>query len=66
MANSNMQISAELTIKDITNEILIYSNIDFDRNISMGQLIVDRTKWNIKYGSNSIWVSTFKTKDDIL
>ena len=55
MANSNLQMSAELTIKDITNEILIYSNVDFDRNISMGQLIVDRTKWNIKYGSNSFY-----------
>ena len=53
--NSNVEISGELTIKNITNKVLIHSYIDFDRNISEGQLIIDRTKWDIKYGSNSFF-----------
>ena len=32
--NSNIEILAELTIKNITNKISIYSNVDFDKNIS--------------------------------
>ena len=53
--NSNVEISGELTIKNITNKVLIHSYIDFNRNISEGQLIIDRTKWDIKYGSNSFF-----------
>ena len=55
MINSNIAIIGELTIKDITHKVKINSNIDFDRNISRGQLIVDRTRWNIKYASNSFY-----------
>ena len=53
--NSNIEISAELTIKNITHKILFYSYVDFNKNTSKGQLIIDRTKWNIKYGSNSFY-----------
>tara|TARA_Y100000814_G_C12146070_1_gene339232 strand:- start:23 stop:514 length:492 start_codon:yes stop_codon:yes gene_type:complete len=53
--NSNLSINAELIIKDISKNVLINSNIDFDRNIARGQLIIDRTKWDIKYGSNSFY-----------
>ena len=52
---ANIEISAELTIKNITNKVLIHSYIDFNKNTSKGQLIIDRTKWNIKYGSNSFY-----------
>ena len=55
MINSNVSIIGELNIKGITNKVVINSNIDFDKNISRGQLIVDRTKWDIKYGSNSFY-----------
>ena len=55
MINSNMSIIGEMTIKGIVNKVVINSNVDFDKNISRGQLIVDRTKWDIKYGSNSFY-----------
>ena len=29
--------------------------IDFNKNISSGELIIDRTKWDIKYGSSSFF-----------
>ena len=52
---SNLEILGELTIKNITNEVIIYSRVDFDKNTSIGQLILDRTKWDIKYGSSSFF-----------
>ena len=55
MINSNISIMGELTIKDITHKVTINANVDFDRNISRGQMIVDRTKWDIKYASNSFY-----------
>ena len=55
MINSNVMFSGELTIKDITNKVSIYSNVDFEKNISRGQLIIDRTKFDIKYASNSFY-----------
>ena len=54
-SNSNVEITADLTIKSITNEISVHSYIDFDKNMSTGELILDRTKWNIKYGSSSFF-----------
>ena len=53
--NSNVEISGDLTIKNITNKVLIQSHIDFTKNTSKGQLIIDRTKWDIKYGSSSFF-----------
>ena len=53
--NSNVVISGDLTIKGITNKVLIHSYIDFDKNTSIGELIIDRTKWGIKYGSSSFF-----------
>ena len=53
--NTNIEMLAELTIKNITHRIPIYLYIDFDKNISTGELILDRTKWNIKYGSSSFF-----------
>ena len=50
-----MEILGALTIKGITKEILIHSYIDFDKNTSKGELILDRTMWGIKYGSSSFF-----------
>ena len=55
MIDSNTAILGELSIKGITNKVTINSNIDFERNVARGQLIIDRTKWDIKYGSNSFY-----------
>ncbi len=55
MINSNISIAGELTIKGIQHEIVINSNIDFEKNVSRGQIIIDRTKWGIKYASNSFY-----------
>ena len=53
--NSNIEILGELTIKNITNKIPMNLYIDFEKNISKGELIIDRTKWDIKYGSSSFF-----------
>ena len=53
--NSNIEIAGNLTIKNITNRVLIYSYVDLSNNLSNGELIVDRTKWDIKYGSNTFY-----------
>jgi len=54
-SNSNLEISSKLTIKDITHEIVFHSYVDFNANTSVGELIIDRTKWDIKYGSSSFF-----------
>ena len=54
-SNSNLEVSGELTIKDITNKIMFPLYVDFTNNTSVGELIIDRTKWNIKYGSSSFF-----------
>jgi len=53
--NSNIEITGDLTIKGITKKVLIHSHIDFDKNISKGELVLDRTMWGIKYGSRSFF-----------
>ena len=53
--NSNIEITGDLTIKGITKKVLIHSHIDFDKNISKGELVLDRTMWGIKYGSSSFF-----------
>lgn len=51
--NSNYAITADLTIKDITNPV------EFDVKISgstaTGKLVIDRTKYDIRYGSGSFF-----------
>ena len=53
--NSNIEILGELTIKGIMHEISIIAYVDMNQNISNGELIIDRTKWGIKYGSSSFF-----------
>ncbi len=55
MISSNISITGDLIIKGISNKVVINTNVDFNKNISRGQLIVDRTKWDIKYASNSFY-----------
>ena len=53
--NSNIEILGELTIKGIMHEISIIAYVDMNQNISNGELIIDRTKWVIKYCSSSFF-----------
>ena len=53
--NSNIEIFSDLTIKNITNPISFHSYVDFEKNESFGELIVDRTNWNIRYGSSTFF-----------
>ena len=39
----------------ITNKIIFPLYVNFTNNTSVGELIIDRTKWNIKYGSSSFF-----------
>ena len=47
------KINADLTIKGITNEISFLINIS--KNSATTSLKIDRTKFNIKYGSASFF-----------
>ncbi|MDX3914504.1 MULTISPECIES: YceI family protein [Olivibacter] len=51
--NSNFSISGNLTIKDITNPISFNAKIEVftDYLHSMGEIVIDRTAYNIRYGS---------------
>ena len=55
MISSNISIAGDLIIKGISNKVVINTNVDFNKNISRGQMIIDRTKWDIKYASNSFY-----------
>jgi len=51
--NSNFTISGNLTIKDITHPISFNAKVEVftDYLHSMGEIIIDRTMYNIRYGS---------------
>ncbi len=55
--NFNYMVTGDLTIKGITNEIKFPAKIDFkDKNfIANASFTIDRTKWNVKYKSGSIF-----------
>lgn len=50
---SDTKLSAELTIKDITHPV----TVEFKRSgkTYSGKLVIDRTKWGIKYGSETFF-----------
>ena len=50
-------LNCELTIKEITNKVKFPVTITFDKNLATaeGTLIVDRTKYGIKYKSKTIF-----------
>jgi len=53
----NYMITGDLTIKGITNEIRFPANIDIkDKNMTANaSFTIDRTKWNVRYGSGSFF-----------
>jgi polyisoprenoid-binding protein YceI len=53
----NYWVSGKLTIKDITNEIRFPAQINFSENgfTANAEFTIDRTKWNIRYNSGSMF-----------
>lgn len=61
------QITGKLTIKGITNEISFPAKVSIDGSglSAKAKVVVDRTKWNIRYGSGSFFSDLGdKTIDD--
>lgn len=54
---ANYMITADLTIKGITNEIKFPANVVFNGKdfAASATIIVDRSKWNVRYGSGSFF-----------
>jgi polyisoprenoid-binding protein YceI len=55
--NTNYMITADLTIKGITNEIKFPAKINFKVSefSAFAKIIIDRSKWNVRYGSGSFF-----------
>ncbi len=53
----NFEITGKLTIKGITHEISFPATIDVEKSQlkASGKMVFDRTKWDIRYGSNSFF-----------
>ncbi len=53
----NYKITGKLTIKKITNEISFPAKVTFDASTftATAKFTIDRTKWDIKYGSGSFF-----------
>ncbi len=56
-SENNYDVTGKLTIKGITNEINFPAMIKFDEKtiVTIAKIIVDRTKFGIKYGSSSFF-----------
>ena len=56
-AGSNYQVSGKLTIRDKTQDISFPARIDFDSTgfKAEGTLTIDRSKYDVKYGSGSFF-----------
>ena len=54
---NSYQIGAELTIKGITNKIRFEADVDVNgvKFLATAKIKIDRTKWDIKYGSGSFF-----------
>jgi len=54
---ANYKVTGNLTLKGITHEISFPVNVKVDGNqlTANGSATIDRTKWNIKYGSGSFF-----------
>lgn len=54
---SNDKVVGDLTIKGITNEVSFPAEVKIDGNVltASGIASIDRTKWNIKYGSGKFF-----------
>ncbi|SDC45095.1 YceI family protein [Pedobacter soli] len=55
--NSNYNITGDLTIKDITNEVSFVAKVDLnnDKLIASGKIVIDRTKYNMKFRSGNFF-----------
>ncbi len=55
--NGEFKVTGKLTIKGITNEISFPAkiNVDGDNLKATGTAVLDRTKWNIRYGSGKFF-----------
>ena len=51
------KIEANLTIKDITHPIKFDANVNINKLdfLAKAKIVIDRTKWNVKYGSGSFF-----------
>lgn len=58
-ANGQSTVTGNLSIKGITNEISFPAKISVDKNIvkASGTAKIDRTKWDIRYGSGKFFES---------
>ena len=54
---ANYVISGKLTIKGITNDISFPAKVDMSKGgvSASGNLVIDRSKWDIRYGSGSFF-----------
>lgn len=52
---SNYEITANLTIKGITNAITFPAYVDLKNGVAKASFTIDRTKWDIRYGSGSFF-----------
>lgn len=51
--NNTLQLKGDLTIKDITNPVSFTATVEVFTDFlhSMGEIVIDRTQYNIRYGS---------------
>jgi len=51
------KITADLTIKGITNKIVFTANVTVKRNnfLATANIVIDRTKWDVVYKSGNIF-----------
>jgi polyisoprenoid-binding protein YceI len=56
-ANDGVNITGNLTIKGITNEVTFPASIEVKADLvnANGKLIIDRTKWDVRYGSGKFF-----------
>jgi polyisoprenoid-binding protein YceI len=56
---NNAQIKGDLTIKGITNSVTFPAQVSLQNNqaTATGKVVLDRTKWDIRYGSGKFFES---------
>lgn len=54
VSSTSVSITANLTIKGITHAVDFEAELDYDRKEMIANLIIDRTKWDIIYGSYQV------------
>ena len=66
ISDQNYNITADLTIRGITNEINFISNVRLRGNQfqAVGDIVIDRTKWDVKYRSSIVGTVADKLIED--